>query len=168
MSHYGTLVGALAYHSSVGNELWGSSAYSDSQRTAALTRASRALDGLYGLQFAGVRAPGERLSWPRVGGFDYCTQTAVPDGVTPLAVIEAAYELAFVELQRPGALSPSITPGRVTKSEAVVGAASRSFFSPEELGMNGGMSAFRPMVTAAEDLLSCYLNRGKRWVAAVV
>lgn len=169
MSHYGTLPGALAYHASVGNTLWGSSAYDDQRRTAALTRASRAMDGRYGLQFAGVKSTGDqRLAWPRDGGHDFCSDTPVPPGQVPLGVIEAAYELALVELQRPGALSPSLTTGRITKSEAVVGAASRSFFSPEELGLNGGLDAFRPTLTVAEDLLSCYLNRGKRWIAAVV
>lgn len=169
MSHYGTLVGAADYHDAVGNTAWAASAYTDPQRTAALTRASRALDGRYGMQFAGVKSTSDqRLAWPRNGGHDFCSDTPVPPGQVPLGVIEAAYELALIELQGPGALSPSLTTGRITKSEAVVGAASRSFFSPEELGLNGGLDAFRPTLTVAEDLLGCYLNRGRRWIATVV
>lgn len=169
MSHYGTLSGALAYQASVGNALWGSSTYDDQERTAALTRASRALDGRYGTSFSGYKASiAQRLAWPRVDGYDYCAQQLVPEGDVPLGVVEAAYELALVELQNPGALSPTVTAGRLTKSEAVVGAASRSFFSPEELGLRGGLDAFRPTITVAEDLLSCYLNRSQRWIATVV
>lgn len=169
MSHYGSLAGALAYHQSLGNEVWASLTYTDAQRTGALTRASRALDGRYGSMFAGVKGSStQREAWPRIGGFDYCAQVPVPDGTVPDGVVEAAYELALVELQRPGSLSPSVVGGRLTKSEAVVGAASRSFFSPEELGMKGGFDAFRPTLTSAEDLLSCYLLRQRPWTARVV
>lgn len=169
MSYYGDLVGALAYHASVGNDAWALPSVQDPQRTAALIRASRALDGRYASRFAGVKATGgQRLAWPRKGGYDFCAQTEIAEGVIPAGVIEAAYELALIELQQPGALTPVVTTGKVTKSEAVSGAASRSFFSPKELGLPEGMAALRPTVVVAEDLLSCYVNQNASWIARVV
>ena len=169
MSHYGNLIEALAYHASVGNDAWALPSVEDSQRTAALIRASRALDGRYASRFAGVKATGgQRLAWPRKGGYDFCAQTDIAEGVIPVGVVEAAYELALVELQQPGVLTPVVTTGKVTKSEAVSGAASRSFFSPKELGLPEGMAALRPTIMVAEDLLSCYVNQNARWLARVV
>ena len=171
MTHYGTLEEAALYHASVGNAAWATTG-TDSARTAALVRASRALDGRYSTRFAGVRAAvGQRLAWPRLDGYDVCAQQDIAPGVIPQGVVEAAYEMALVELQRPNSLSPTLSLGRLTKSESVSGAASRSFFSPEELGIsdpNSPLQAFRPTLMIVEDLLACYILSTRRWVATVV
>lgn len=172
MNYYGSLADALAYHAEVGNTQWADPAKTDPERLSALVRGSRALDGRYGVTFAGFKTGGlaQVRAFPRTGGFDYCAQLELDPNVVPLAIEQAAYELALVELASPGALTPTVGFGRVTKSEAVEGAASRSFFSPRELGMEGSLlNGFRPTILAAEDLLVCYLRPARGlWAATVV
>lgn len=171
MNYYGSLADALIYHTDSGNDLWSDPTKTDAERLSALVRGSRALDGRYGLLFTGAKTGGlaQVRAFPRTGAFDYCAQLEVDAGSVPVAITQAAYELALIELVAAGSLTPSVTAGRLTKSEAVVGAASRSFFSPEELGMTGNpLNSFRPTIMAVEDLLSCYLKPARGFWAAVV
>ena len=169
---YGTLVTAAAYHAAVGNPIWIDAQYSDDQRTAAMVRARRVMDGRYGLVFTGAKALLDQpCAWPRVGAYDVCAQQEIPSDVTPSGILEASYEIALIELQRPNSLSPTINIGRLTKSESVDGAASRSFFSPEELAAfgNNPLQNMRPTLMVVEDLLSCFISvNGRRWAATVV
>ncbi|MCK9513524.1 MAG: hypothetical protein M0R28_20180 [Pigmentiphaga sp.] len=170
MSFYGSLVNALAYHTAMGNAAWGD--YTDAQREAALRRASRAFDGRYGRMFPGCKFDlAQRLAWPRSGAWDQCACAPVPDGQTPVAIEEAVYELALVELLTPGGLSPSVTLGRITQSEKV-DVISRSFFSPADLmavaGDGSPLNAFRPTFAVVEDLVGCYLKKAELWNARVV
>lgn len=176
MSFYGSLTGALAYHASVGNEAWAitppaESGHTDAQREAALRRASRAFDGRYGRMFPGCKSdPNQRLAWPRNGAWDQCACSLIPDGHTPVAIEEAVYELASVELLTPNSLSPSVTLGRITQSEKV-DVISRSFFSPADLvalaGDGSPLNAFRPTFAVVEDLVGCYLKKPELWTARV-
>jgi hypothetical protein len=175
MTFYGTLAAASAYHVLMGNAAWASLTYSDAQRESAMRRGARALDGRYAGQLSGTKlAAGQALQFPRVDLFDNCSQSAVPDGVTPDAIVNASYELALLELVAPNSLSPTVASlGRLTQSEAVSGAVSRSFFSPKDLafllGPGSPLNAFRPNVLVVEDFMWCYLNHaGRRWVASVV
>jgi hypothetical protein len=54
--HYGALPAALAYHEARGNAAWTGAGVDDAKRTAALMRASQALDALYGARYPGVIA----------------------------------------------------------------------------------------------------------------
>jgi len=159
----------------MGNTSWAALTYSDAQRESAMRRGSRALDGRYAGQLSGVKtSAGQALQFPRIGLYDNCSQSVVTDGVTPEAVVNASYELALLELVSPNSLSPTVASlGRLTQSEAVSGAVSRSFFSPKDLafllGPGSPLNAFRPNVLVVEDFMWCYLNlAGRRWAAVVV
>lgn len=173
MEHYGTLLGATEYHTAMGNVSWLDPAKTDQERKAAMFRASAAMDGRFLRSYSGYKATtSQRLAWPRVDAWDFCADAPVGSADIPLGVVEASYELALLELQTPRSLSPAVNYGRLTKSESVEGAASRSFFGPAELGfgLDNLMDAFRPSVAAAEDRLGCYLNTSthNRWVATVI
>lgn len=153
--HYGTLSGAAAYHAARGRADWSGS---DADRTAALVRASAALDGRYGARFAGVKTGGraQELAWPRTGAYDACAGEEVDSATVPVEVENATYEMALIELLTPGALSPVITPGRITKREKV-GEIEREFFSGTDGGAMGAAS-LRPVLTAVDDILRCVLS----------
>lgn len=154
---YGTVAGATTYHSDRGNSAWSAAGITDTQRTAALVRASTALDGQYWDQFPGRKTGGrlQALAWPRAGARDHCAGEDIPDDEIPVQVVNAAYELALAELQRPGASSPTVTPGRVVKRQKVEGI-EREFFSATE-GASISPIAMRPVLLTVEDALRCIL-----------
>lgn len=154
---YGTLAGATTYHDVRGNDAWSKAGVTDVQRTAALVRASSSLDGQYGSQFAGTKTGGRTqvLAWPRKGARDRCAEEDIPSGEIPQSVINAAYELALAELVRPGASSPTVTPGRVVKRQKV-DTIEREFFSATD-GASMSPDAMRPVLMAVEDALRCVL-----------
>lgn len=157
MNHYGTLDGAKSYHQTRGNAAWGDTDKTDEQRTAALIRASSALDGVYSSKFGGRKADGRAqfLSWPREGARDYCADEDIPSDEIPIGVINAAYELALAELDSPGSSSPSITPGRVTKREKM-DVIEREFFGSDD---SVSADTMRPVLTAVEDALCCLIPK---------
>ena len=170
MDFYGSVAEATAYHESLGNTAWTAAGVTDAQREVALRRGSRALDGIFGPRLTGAKmTPNQRLAWGRVGVFDRCANEMLPDGLIPPAVVEAAYELSLVALSSPSSLTPSVDLSRLTKSEAVDGVGSRSFFGPNELGVDA-WAMFRPRVTVTEDLMACYLKSelDSRWIARVI
>ena len=172
MRYYGTLEGALTYANDIGDAVWPSATYTDIQREAALTRASNALDGRYSNQFLGSKATAEqRRAWPRVGAYDRCVGVEFSADTIPWQMENATYALAVVELQSPGATSPTVTPGRVTKSETV-DVISRSFMTPEEMLISTPqalLDSFRPVNLAVQDLLVCITrDPASRWIATVV
>jgi hypothetical protein len=161
MDHYGTLDGAMAYHAvSAGGAAWSDASVTDEQRTAALVRASRSLDGQYGARFPGCPAAGraQSLAWPRAGAFDFCQvpSEALPEDEVPAEIERATYALALVELRTPGASSPSFTPGRINKREKVEGI-ERERFSPND-GVLLSLSAQRAQLAEVEDSLRCLLK----------
>lgn len=155
---YGTLAGATSYHADRDNAAWTAAGVTDAKRTAALVRASAALDGQYGAQFPGRKTGGraQALAWPRTGAWDHCAGEDIPDDETPVQVVSAAYELALAELQRPGSSSPTVTPGRLVKRQKVEGI-EREFFSAKE-GASASTDAMRPVLMAVEDALRCVLT----------
>lgn len=154
---YGTLAAATTYHDERGNAAWSVAGVTDTQRTAALVRASASLDGQYGSRFPGTKAGGrvQVLAWPRKGARDFCAEEDIPDTEIPQAVINAAYELALAELVQPGSSTPTVTPGRVVKRQKV-DTIEREFFSTPE-GGSTSPSAMRPVLWAVEDALRCIL-----------
>lgn len=159
MNHYGTLSGAKAYHESRGNAAWLDSAKTDDQRTAALVRSSSSLDGQYGARYPGRPTLGraQPKAWPRSGATDHCANEALPDDAVPVEVERAAYALALVELQEPGASSPSFTPGSVNKRERV-DVIERERFGPSD-GVALTLEMQRTQLAEVEDLLRCILMK---------
>ena len=94
---------ADTYHLARGNAAW--AAATSDQKSAAIVRASQALDGMYGKQWPGVRlTSAQAMDWPRADAYDLdgYTLSGVPQGVA-----DAACEGALVELTA-GTLSSSI------------------------------------------------------------
>lgn len=107
---YATLADALAYHAAIGNAAWSASTVTDTQREAALRRATAWLDGRY--DWPGYRVNGrlQALDWPRHEAYD--TEDEIIDYTTiPDEVVNATCEAALRELASPGSLSPDVTPG---------------------------------------------------------
>ena len=115
---YGTLLDAGTYFTDRGNTTW--AAATEAARTAALVRASMAIDGRYEARFPGTRAGGysQALAWPRTGA-TMADGSAIPSSAVPLPVTYAAYEAALYELTTPGGLSPVVTAGKVKKRTKV-------------------------------------------------
>ncbi len=113
----------LAYNEARGNADWSAAGVTDALRTAALVRASSALDGIYGDRFAGRKTGGrsQALAWPRTGAYDHCAGEDISSDEIPQEVVNAAYELALAELQAPGSSSPTVTPGRLVNRLASAG-----------------------------------------------
>ncbi|MCJ8519012.1 hypothetical protein ABID21_001919 [Pseudorhizobium tarimense] len=108
--YYGTLPTALAYHEARGNAAWTAASVDDRKRTAALVRASQALDALYGARYPGVVASADQvLLWPRADVVWRCED--LPADVVPAPVEKATYELALRELVKPGSLAPDVAAG---------------------------------------------------------
>ncbi|WBM40034.1 DnaT-like ssDNA-binding protein [Alcaligenes faecalis] len=162
MKYYGSLDGALEYHSmSAGGAAWSADGVADAQRTAALVRASRSLDGQYGERYPGKPTQGraQSLAWPRSGAVDHCANEALPDNSVPIEIEHATYALALVELLTPGASSPSFTPGAVNKRERV-DVIERERFGPAD-GVALTLNMQRAQLAEVEDSLRCILtNRG--------
>lgn len=126
VDHYGDLADALDYQEARGNAAWTAATVDDTQRTAALVRASQALDALYGIRYPGVIASADQvLLWPRKDVIWRGTEFA--DDVVPVPIVRATYELALRELVRPNSVLPDVTPGSVKKSVAVSGAVSVTY-----------------------------------------
>lgn len=161
MDHYGTLAGALDYHSvSAGGAAWSAAGVTDDQRTSALVRASRSLDGQYGARYPGRPTAGraQSLAWPRAGAFDFCQvpPEALPEDAVPTEIERATYALALVELRTPGASSPSFTPGAINKRERVEGI-ERERFGPND-GVLLTLESRRAQLAEVEDSLRCLLK----------
>ncbi len=155
--HYGTLEAAALYHDARGNTAWSAAGVTDAQRTAALVRASAALDGQYSRRYGGSKATrAQALQWPRVGARDYCVGEDLPDDEVPQEIEQAMYALALVELLTPGAASPSFTPGAVNKREQV-DLISRERFGPAD-GVALTLDAQRLQMAEVEDALRCLLR----------
>ncbi|HEV7435340.1 MAG TPA: DnaT-like ssDNA-binding protein [Pseudorhizobium sp.] len=108
--HYGTLPAALAYHEVRGNAAWTAADVDDDKRTAAIVRASQALDALYGARYPGVVASADQdLLWPRANVIWRGEDLAADD--VPAPIEKATYELALRELVKPGSLAPDVTAG---------------------------------------------------------
>lgn len=108
--HYGTLPAALAYHEARGNAAWAAAGLDEGKRTAALIRASEALDALYGARYPGEIASADQdLLWPRARVVWRGAELA--GDVVPVPIEKATYELALRELVSPGSLAPDVAAG---------------------------------------------------------
>jgi hypothetical protein len=112
------------------------------------------------------------LAWPRKDVTD-CNGDEVPDDEVPQEVEMATFVAALAELESPGILTPSITPGQVVK-RVKVDVIEEEYMTPRDQGINAMQDAIetlRPVLTAVTDLLRCMatLPDGKSipwpWVA---
>ncbi|MCS0459529.1 DnaT-like ssDNA-binding protein [Rhizobium favelukesii] len=89
----------------------------DAQKTAARQRGSLVIDR-YEVRFSGKRTGGyaQERAWPRTGASTYYGE-AIPSDVIPVAIENASYEAAFLELTNPGSLSPVVTGSATVKRE---------------------------------------------------
>lgn len=159
MNHYGTLQGAELYHQTSANGGdWSAVEYTDEQRTAALIRASRSLDGQYGRRYPGTPTNGRNqvLAWPRKHAHDQCTNELLDHLIVPYEIENATYALALLELKTPGASSPSFTPASVNKREKV-DVIERERFGPND-GVSINLDAQRVQLAEVVDTLRCILT----------
>lgn len=74
--------------------------------SAARQRGSVYIDGTFGYRFPGVPVAGanQDRAWPRTGAVDYYGNVIAPAAI-PVVVVNASYEAALIELQKPGSLA---------------------------------------------------------------
>lgn len=74
-------------------------------------RGSDYIDAVYGPRFPGRPTGGaeQERAWPRTGASAF--GSAIGENVIPVRVVSASYEAALLELQKPGVLSRTFTPG---------------------------------------------------------
>jgi hypothetical protein len=110
MNHYGNPEDALTYHDARGNAAWTAAGVDDAKRTAALVRASQALDALYGSRYPGtITVAAQDLLWPRANVIWRGDDLAAD--VVPAPIEKATYEFALRELVKPGSLAPDVAAG---------------------------------------------------------
>lgn len=113
------------------------------------------------------------LAWPRSGVVD-CDGCEIADNVIPEFVKQATYIAALAELASPGALTPTITPGKQVKREKV-SVIEVEYMTPSDQGAYDGKAdplvVLRPVLTQVRDLLRCVAtfpganNTSWPWVA---
>ncbi|TWB61688.1 hypothetical protein FBZ98_1011033 [Rhizobium sp. ERR 922] len=130
----------------------------DDQIAAARQRGALVIDR-YEMRFSGTRTGGyaQERAWPRTGAVTYYGD-AIPSDVIPVAIINASYEAAFLELTNPGSLSPVVTASENVKREKV-GQLEVEYQQASSSATPADLVALAtPVVTAIETLLWLYLR----------
>lgn len=117
MAGYGTDQGFRDYATAAGYVI--PEGTTDAQITAARQRGSLVIDR-YEPRFSGRRTGGfaQERSWPRSDALTYYGEP-IDLGVIPVAIVNASYEAAFLEMTNPGSLSPVVTGSAAVKREKV-------------------------------------------------
>lgn len=122
-----------AYHAEMGNSAWtprptspASPQPEEPLGDAAIIRATRAIDRIYGPRFKGIRThfSTQPLEWPRngvvlyesLGAIEETVESAadsntIEDDVIPTMLKQAIYEAALRELASPGSMTPDLDRG---------------------------------------------------------
>lgn len=155
MAGYGDDNGFKAYAQNAGYVLPGGT--TDPQIASARQRGALVIDR-FEQRFSGTRTGGfqQERAWPRTGAATHWGE-AIPADVIPVAIVNASYEAAFLELVNPGSLSPVVTGSGQVKREKV---------GPIEVEYQSGSSssaedvaAFAtPIVTAINGMLWPFLT----------
>ncbi|ACI55699.1 conserved hypothetical protein [Rhizobium leguminosarum bv. trifolii WSM2304] len=154
MAGYGTNADATAYWAVSGYVV--SDGTDEAKITAARQRGSLVIDR-YERFFSGVRTGGfaQERAWPRTGASTYYGES-IPSDAIPVAIENASYEAAFLELTNPGSLSPVVTGSATVKREKVgqleVEYSTSSSTSPADI-----IALATPVATAIEGLLWPFL-----------
>jgi hypothetical protein len=130
---------------------------SDGLITAARQRGSMVVDR-YEVKFSGRRTGGfaQERAWPRTGAMTYYGE-AVPPDIVPVAIVNASYEAAFLELMKPGSLSPVVTGSSVAKRKKV-GQLEIEYSSSSAASVDELVALATPVVTTIEGLLFPFLT----------
>ena len=105
----------------------------DAVKQAAITRASFALDGIYGGRWVGYRSTQDQgLDWPRTQAWD---KDGFPQTGVPTALEKATCEAALLELGSEGILTPALSRGGLVASESV-GPVAISYFGNAPAGVD--------------------------------
>lgn len=124
----------------------------DPQIAAARQRGSLVIDR-YEPKFSGRRTGGyaQERAWPRTGATTYYGE-AIPSNETPVAIINASYEAAFLELTNPGSLSPVVTGTQTVKREKI-GQLEVEYATTSSTDIGDLVALATPVVTVIEGML---------------
>lgn len=156
MAGYGDNDGFRAYATGAGYVI--PDGTSDSDIAAARQRGSIVIDR-YEMRFSGTRTGGyaQDRAWPRTGATIYYGDP-IPSDVIPVAIVNAAYEAAFLELTNPGSLLPVITPGAAVKREKVGQLEVEYQQTPSSATVDDLVQMATPVVSIIEGLLWLFLR----------
>lgn len=150
MAGYGDNTKAQAYWQAAGYVVPENTPVADI--TAARQRGSMFVDR-YEFKFPGTRTDGfaQERAWPRTGAETYYGD-AIPSDAIPVAIENASYEAAFLELTNPGSLSPVVTGSATVKREKV-GQLEVEYASSSSMSVEDIVALATPVVTSIEGLL---------------
>jgi hypothetical protein len=154
MAGYGDNPGFEAYAAAAGYTT--PVGYTQPQVTAARQRGSMFIDR-YERYFAGTRTGGyqQERAWGRTGASTYYGE-AIPTGEIPVAIVNASYEAAFLELTNPGSLSPVVTGSATVKREKI-GQLEVEYAASSSTSIADLVAMATPVVTTIEGLLWPFL-----------
>ncbi len=154
MAGYGTNEDFTAYASAAGYVI--PDGTEEIAITAARQRGSLVIDR-YERYFAGTRTGGyqQERAWGRTGASTYYGE-AIPAGEIPVAIINASYEAAFLELTNPGSLSPVVTGSATVKREKI-GHLEVEYSTSSSTNIADLVAIATPVVTTIEGLLWPFL-----------
>jgi hypothetical protein len=154
---YGTRAGYITYVL----DYYGETIPDDETADASMRRAFAYLNGL---QWKGSKTHGRDQvgAWPRTGVSD-CDGIAIGDTDIPSEVIQAQYELARVEYNSAGTLSPSgsVRDALVSKEKVDV---IQIEYDTSRLTAEQALQANAAYIESAMRLLGCFLTNGGRLV----
>lgn len=154
MAGYGDNAGFTVYAEAAGYVF--PDGTTEPQKTAARQRGSLVIDR-YERFFSGTRTGGysQERAWGRTGATTYYGE-AIPAGEIPVAIINASYEAAFLELTNPGSLSPVVTGSSTVKREKV-GQLEVEYAASSSTSVADMVAMATPVVTTIEGLLWPFL-----------
>ncbi|ANV26879.1 DnaT-like ssDNA-binding protein [Agrobacterium pusense] len=154
MAGYGTNEGFTAYAEAAGYVF--PDGTTEPQKTAARQRGSLFIDR-YEPRFSGSRTGGytQERAWPRTGASTYYGEP-IPSDVVPVAIENASYEAAYLELTNPGSLSPVVTGSSTVKREKV-GSLEIEYAASSSTDIGNIVAMATPVVTAIEGMLWLFM-----------
>lgn len=154
MAGYGTNEGFTAYAEAAGYVF--PDGTTEPQKTAARQRGSLFIDR-YEPRFSGSRTGGytQERAWPRTGASTYYGEP-IPSDVVPVAIVNASYEAAYLELTNPGSLSPVVTGSSTVKREKV-GSLEIEYAASSSTDIGNIVAMATPVVTAIEGMLWLFM-----------
>ncbi|AQS61781.1 hypothetical protein AGRHK599_LOCUS1215 [Rhizobium rhizogenes] len=154
MEGYGTNEGFTAYAEAAGYVF--PDGTTEPQKTAARQRGSLFIDR-YESRFSGSRTGGyaQERAWPRTGASTYYGEP-VPSDIVPVAIENASYEAAYLELTNPGSLSPVVTGSSTVKREKV-GSLEIEYATSSSTDIADIVAMATPVVTAIEGMLWMFM-----------
>ncbi|CAN7704729.1 hypothetical protein LJR098_002565 [Rhizobium sp. LjRoot98] len=154
MAGYGDNAGLTAYAEAAGYVIPDGTQEADI--TAACQRGSLVIDR-YERFFSGTRTGGyeQERAWGRTGASTFYGE-AIPTGEIPVAIVNASYEAAFLELTNPGSLSPVVTGSATVKREKI-GQLEVEYSVSSSTNIADLVAMATPVVTTIEGLLWPFL-----------